>query len=88
MMSNSLTGSGFNLDVDTEERIAPTNDGDHDKFAHYVNKDEAMKSMVYGVPIMALCGKIWVVEREGDRYPVCPDCKEIFESIPFGDDGE
>ena len=30
-------------------------------------------------PVQALCGKKWVPNRNPDRYPVCPTCKEIFE---------
>lgn len=79
---SGLTGSGFGIDILEDTRTAPTDNGDHDKFSHYVHRDDAMRSMVYGEPIMALCGKIWVVEQEGSKYPVCPECKEIFESIP------
>jgi hypothetical protein len=85
---SGLTGSGFGFSVDTDERIAPTNNGDHDKFSHYVHKDDAMRSLVYGEHIMALCGKVWVIEQEGDRFPVCPECKEIFNSIPSGGSDE
>ena len=26
---------------------------------------------------MALCGKVWIPNRDPSRYPVCPTCKEI-----------
>ena len=81
---SGLTGSGF-VDVIDETKTAPPNNGDHDKFSHYVQKDDAMRSMVYGEPVMALCGKIWVIEREGSRFPKCPECVEIFSSM-FGDE--
>jgi hypothetical protein len=81
---SALTGSGFGIDILEETRTTHTNNGDHDKFSHYVHKDDAMRSLVYGEHIMALCGKVWVVEQEGDRFPVCPECREIFNSIPAG----
>jgi hypothetical protein len=43
---------------------------------------------VFGTPIKALCGKVWVPSRDPKKYPVCPECKEIYESLPPGDDGD
>lgn len=33
---------------------------------------------------MALCGKVWVPGRDPKKYPVCPMCKEIYESMGAG----
>ena len=41
-----------------------------------------------GTPIVALCGKVWVPSRDPQRYPVCPACKEIWESLRSDEDGE
>ncbi len=60
-------------------------DGDHERFSHFAPKDKVMEAMVMGTPVTALCGKVWVPSRDPQRYPVCPTCKEIYESIP-GDD--
>ncbi|MGQ0466430.1 MAG: DUF3039 domain-containing protein [Sporichthyaceae bacterium] len=72
-----------------EERVLPsTGDGDHERFAHYVVKNKLMGAMVEGTPLQALCGKVWVPSRDPNRYPVCPECKEIYDGIPKGgDDG-
>jgi hypothetical protein len=59
-------------------------DGDHDRFAHYVQKDRILDSAVNGTAVVALCGKVWVPSRDPQRYPVCPDCKRIYESLPTG----
>ena len=65
-------------DVATRPVIQPAaGDGGHDRFAHYVRKDDAVRGVVDGVPIRALCGKVWVPSRDPDRYPVCPRCKEL-----------
>ena len=56
--------------------------GDHDKFAHYVHKDDVMEGIVFGVPVVALCGKIWIPTRDGSKFPVCEICKEIISSLP------
>ena len=73
----------------TEERTDWRPDsGDHDRFAHYVPKDKLMQALVEGTPVRALCGKLWTPSRDPSRYPVCPECKEIWQSLPEGrDDG-
>lgn len=53
-------------------------DGDHERFAHYVDKGEAMRAMVEGTPVIALCGKKWVPSRDPEKFPICPTCKELY----------
>ena len=60
-----------------------TDNGDHDLFAHYVDKDEITEALVNGWPVVALCGKIWVPSRDPEKYPVCPLCEEIYAKL-FG----
>ena len=67
-----------------EEAIEP---GDHERFSHYVPKDKLTEAMVMGTPVIALCGKVWVPSRTPEKYPVCPECKEIWESLNPGDEG-
>lgn len=59
-------------------------DGDHERFSHYVPKDKLTEAMVMGTPVIALCGKVWVPSRNPDRFPVCPECKEIWETLQDG----
>ena len=74
----ALTGSGASLDTDFS---VSTENGDHDVFAHYAPKDEVTRAMVEGIPIVALCGKIWIPFRNPEKYPVCPACKEIYGEL-------
>ncbi|MGA7688633.1 MAG: DUF3039 domain-containing protein [Jiangellales bacterium] len=68
-----------------DERTQPvTDDGDHERFSHYVPKDKLTEAMVMGTPVIALCGKVWVPSRDPQKYPVCPTCKEIWEKLPRG----
>ena len=60
--------------------------GDHERFAHYVRKEKIVESAVTGTPVIALCGKVWVPNRDPGRFPVCPECREIYESMS-GDQG-
>ena len=68
-----------------DERTVQQEDGDHERFSHYVPKNKLMKAMVTGTPVVALCGKVWVPSRNPEKFPVCPDCKEIWESMNPGD---
>ena len=60
-----------------------TGDGDHDRYAHYVDKNESTRAYIEGTPVRALCGKVWVPTRDPSRYPVCPTCQEIVDAV-FG----
>jgi hypothetical protein len=77
-------------DILTEERVAPvsTDEGDHEKFSHFVKKDKIVESAVLGSAVVALCGKVWVPSRDPQKFPVCPECKEIWESLPRGGGGD
>ncbi len=70
-------------DIGTDENVdAITNDGgDHERFAHYVKKSAILPSTVEGTPLEALCGKKWIPTRDPSKFPVCPECKEIYESL-------
>ena len=61
-------------------------EGDHERFSHYVSKDKLTEAMVMGTPVVALCGKVWVPSRDPERFPVCPECKEIWDSLEPGDE--
>jgi hypothetical protein len=74
---------GTLLDERTDLRL---DEGDHERFSHYVDKAKLTEAMVMGTPVIALCGKVWVPSRNPDRYPVCPECKEIWASLSPGGD--
>ena len=83
-MTTALTPGAETLeDRRTEEEL---DDGGHDRFSHYAAKAKLTEAMVMGTPVVALCGKVWVPSRDPQKYPVCPTCKEIWASIPSGDD--
>lgn len=88
---NSPQTPGFGTDVLEDTRTdrppQPTDNGDHERLSHYVPKDKLMEAMVNGTPVIALCGKVWVPSRDPQKYPVCPECKEIWESMREGDNG-
>ncbi len=79
-------GRGTQTVVD-ERTDMRTEEGDHEKFSHYVPKDDLTEAMIMGHPVVALCGKVWVPSRDPERFPVCPECKDIWESLD-GDEGD
>lgn len=61
--------------------LADSDEGEHDRFSHYVRKSDIVRANIEGVAVVALCGKKWIPNRDPDKYPVCPTCKEIFEAL-------
>ncbi len=75
------------LDRELEEllRQEQVDDGDHDRFSHYVKKEKILQSAITGKAVRALCGKKWTPGRDPEKFPICPACKEIYEGLK-GDD--
>jgi Protein of unknown function (DUF3039) len=80
-----LPGTDVRQDADVRPDLS-FGDGDHERFAHYVDKDKIVDSAVTGNAVVALCGKVWVPSRDPKKFPVCPDCQRIYDSLPEGDD--
>jgi hypothetical protein len=75
--------SGSTLLEEVTQNVEP---GDHERNSHYVRKEKIVESAVLGTPVIALCGKVWVPGRDPQKFPICPECKEIYESMPKGED--
>ena len=86
MTQIGFSPGGVTTDTDVREdrRQVPTDEGDHERFSHYVPKDKLTEAMVMGTPVVALCGKVWVPSRDPERFPVCPECKDIWEQMKPG----
>jgi len=83
--------------VQTETVVSSTtalDDGDHERFTHivlegYTPKDgefvaldnSVVGAMINSTPVKALCGKVWVPGRDPQKYPLCPTCKEIAQTL-------
>ena len=80
---SSLNSFGFAGDIFSQTNSTSNDNGDPDGFAHYVHEDDMMNGLVFGKPAIALCGKIWVPERDGSEFPMCSECDEVFNSY-FG----
>ena len=75
---------GFTDTLDETKADLSTGEGDHDRFAHFVNKEDVAEAYVNGTPVIALCGKIWVPSRDPEKFKVCPQCKEIYDALFLG----
>lgn len=80
---------GFSM-ADTDVRVSDVDldAGDHEKFSHYVPHNQLTEAIVMGTALTALCGKVWVPSRDPEKFPVCPECKEIWEGLDKGDNDE
>ena len=67
--------------LEREEQRTTLDEGDHERFSHFVQKEKILESAVTGAPVIALCGKVWTPGRDPEKFPVCPTCKEIYESL-------
>lgn len=85
-MTQEQLSPGSQTIVDEREELRLEEPGDHERFSHFVPKDKLMEAMVMGTPLVALCGKVWVPTRNPERFPVCPECKEIWATMNPGDD--
>ena len=76
----------FRMNTSIDQALQPISDlkiddGDHEKFSHYVKKDQIVESAVTGKPVIALCGKVWVPNRDPQKFPICPQCQEIYNKL-------
>jgi Protein of unknown function (DUF3039) len=40
---------------------------------------KVVEARIYGSPLEALCGHVWVPSRDPKQLPLCEKCKEIYE---------
>ena len=69
---------GVEVEGDTDLLTKPElqiDDGDHDRFSHYVKKEKILESAVSGKAIRALCGKKWVPTRDPEKLTAAEPVK-------------
>ena len=54
--------------------------------AHIVRTDpgesaaaKVLEARIYGTPLEALCGHVWVPSRDPKQLPLCQKCKDVYE---------
>ena len=48
---------------------------------------KVMEASIYGTPLEALCGHVWVPSRDPKQVPMCQNCKEIYDTYRAFNDG-
>ncbi|MEY2779815.1 MAG: hypothetical protein RL623_995 [Actinomycetota bacterium] len=48
---------------------------------------KVLKARIYGTPLEALCGHVWVPSRDPKQLPLCDKCKDIYETYRMFNDG-
>ena len=84
MEQQTISKPSVSIDPQTQN-IEP---GDHERYSHYVRKDKVVESAVMGTPVVALCGKVWIPNRDPEKFPVCPECKETYEKMKKNESGD
>ena len=71
------------MTTETLEKPSTSETGTDNEVFHYVRKAKIAESAVMGSMVQALCGEVFpVTKTPKPGSPVCPACKEIFESLP------
>jgi hypothetical protein len=69
-------------DVQTGEPVA----------AHILKTDgdaaaKVLEARIYGTPVEALCGVVFVPQRDPSRLPLCSACKDIYDTYRAFNEG-
>ena len=48
---------------------------------------KVLEARIYGTPVEALCGHVWVPSRDPKQLSMCQKCKEIYEMYRGFNDG-
>jgi hypothetical protein len=74
----------------TDERV----ETGRPKAAHIVKTEpgesavaKVMEARIYGTPVEALCGEVFVPQQDPAKLPMCGTCKEIYDLYRTMSDG-
>lgn len=48
---------------------------------------KVLEARVYGTPLEALCGHVWVPSRDPKQLPLCAACKDIYDTYRMFNEG-
>ena len=86
--ATASTQSSTETELDRETRTGePT-------VAHIVKTEpgenaaaKVLEARVTGAPLEALCGHVWVPSRDPKKLPLCPVCRDIYDTYRMFNDG-
>ncbi len=80
--------------VIVDERTEETTETGEPIVAHIVKTEpgesaaaKVLEARIYGTPLEALCGHVWVPSRDPKQLPLCQACKEVYEMYKAFNDG-
>ena len=89
MVAPLSTGVGEVVDTRPDEELRTGKP----EAAHIVKSDggdavaRVVEARVYGTPLEALCGVVFVPQRDPSKLPLCATCKDIYETYRAFNDG-
>ncbi len=48
---------------------------------------KVLEARIYGTPLEALCGHVWIPSRDPKQLPLCEECKAVYEMYRSFNDG-
>ena len=48
---------------------------------------KVVEARIYGTPLEALCGQVFIPQRDPSKLPLCQACKDIYETYRVFNDG-
>lgn len=61
-------------------------DADVPNLAHYAEASAVTEGYILGKAVLAICGAIFVPSRDPLKYPICPNCKELLDTLFIEED--
>jgi Protein of unknown function (DUF3039) len=83
--SNGGGSTVLDRDIVLDDETDTTDKLDPGKHAHIIVKPgenaaaKILEARIFGTPVTALCGHTFVPQKDPQKLPVCPKCKEIYE---------
>lgn len=82
------------LDTRLDQRTDEDLETGRPKVAHIVKTEpgesavaKVTEARIYGYPVEALCGEVFVPQRDPAKLPMCPVCKEIYDLYRAANEG-
>ena len=80
--------------VETQPDVDATPDTEEPNHAHIVKVGpgesavaKVLEARIYGTPVEALCGFVWVPSKDAKQLPVCQKCRSIYDLYRAFNDG-
>lgn len=80
--------------VETRPALDAAPDTDQPHHAHIVKVGpgesataKVIEARIYGTPVEALCGYVWIPSRDPKALPMCQECRSVYDLYKSFNDG-